>query len=63
MRQKSRKPVGGILQKWEMIEITDPGEIDALERRIRAAEKSLAERDNPTVEHQKSKAKPRKRSR
>ena len=42
------------LLRCEMVPITDPIEIDALERRIRAAEKSIAEPRDST------KAKPRK---
>jgi len=42
------------LQKCEMIPITDPAEIAALERRIREAEKALDGRDY-------AKLKPRKR--
>lgn len=45
MKQKSREPVLGVLQTWDMVEITDPAEIAALERRIGAAEKTIAERE------------------
>ena len=62
MKQKSRKPVRGVLQTWEMIEITDPGEIAALEQRIRAAEKVMAEREKAIATNEKTQnAKPRKR--
>jgi folate-dependent phosphoribosylglycinamide formyltransferase PurN len=44
MNNQSRKTVRGILVKGELVEITDPAEIAALERRVRAAERALAER-------------------
>jgi hypothetical protein len=44
MNNKSRKTVRGILVKGELVEITDPAEIAELERRVRAAEKALADR-------------------
>ena len=55
MKDKSRKPVRGILQEWEMIPITDPAEQAALDRRCREAEKMLARNG------ELKKAKPRKR--
>lgn len=55
MKNKSRKPVKGILQECVIVEITDPAEQAALDRRIREAEKTLAAREAP------KKAKPRKR--
>jgi hypothetical protein len=44
MKSKSRKTVRGILVTGKLVEITDPAEIAALERRIQAAEKALADR-------------------
>lgn len=56
MKNKSRKhPYRPTLVECELIEITDPAEIAALEKRFRAAEKMLAAREAPR------KAKPRKR--
>jgi len=55
MKNKPRKlPYKPTLVEYEMVEITDPAEQAALDRRIRAAEKMLAARDA-------KKAKPRKR--
>ena len=43
MKNKSRKPVvKGILKIGTMIEITDPAEKAALDRRCREAEKAMA---------------------
>jgi hypothetical protein len=62
MKQKSAKPAHGILQTWEMVEITEPAEIAALKRRIKAAEKAMADRERSVATHEKStKGKPRKR--
>jgi hypothetical protein len=52
--KKTRKPVRGILQEWQIIPITDPAEQAALDRRCREAEKMLAGREY-------MKMKPRKR--
>jgi hypothetical protein len=53
MKKKSNPKLPRIVfQRTELIEITDPAEIAALERRIRAAEKAMAGRE----------AAPRKRS-
>jgi len=57
MTQKSRKPVRGMLQTWEMVEITGSAEIAALQRRIRVAEKSLGEREKTGAAHEKSQVK------
>jgi hypothetical protein len=46
MKSKSRKTVPGNFQECKIIPITDPVEIAALERRIQAAEKTLAAREN-----------------
>lgn len=43
MKHRSRKK--GLLQECELIPITDPAEIAALERRIKAAEKIIAARE------------------
>ena len=53
MKNKSRKPVHGILQEWEMIPITDPAEQAALDRRCREAEKMLAGRAEPKKKNNK----------
>lgn len=53
MIQKSRKPFRGTLQTWKMVEITDPAEIAALERRIRVAEKALAQREGMNTKSHK----------
>ena len=44
-----------MLQEWELVEITDPAEQAALDRRCRDAEKMLSGRTDP------KKNKPRKR--
>jgi hypothetical protein len=41
VKNKIRKPVKGILVRAKLIEITDPAEQGALDRRIAAAEKIL----------------------
>lgn len=46
MKSKPRKTVSGNFQECKIIPITDPAEIAALERRIQAAEKVLAAREN-----------------
>jgi hypothetical protein len=46
MKNKSSKTVPGVLQEFKIIPVTDPAEIAALERRVRAAEKALAAREN-----------------
>jgi hypothetical protein len=57
MKKKSEKTFRGpTLQEFEMVPITDPDQIAALERRIREAEKSLAARRLPV-----RKTKPRKK--
>ena len=43
MKSKPRKTVVGTLQICEAVPITDPAEIAALERRIRAAEKVMVD--------------------
>jgi hypothetical protein len=62
MKSKSQNsPYRPTLVKGRLVEITDPAEIAALERRIRAAEKALAERDKAIAAHERSrKAKLRK---
>jgi hypothetical protein len=45
MKNKSRKPVQGILKTGVLVPITDPAEQAALDRRIREAEKAMAERE------------------
>jgi hypothetical protein len=46
MKNKSRKtPFKRPLQEIELIEVTDPGEFAAFERRVRAAEKVMAARE------------------
>lgn len=56
MKNKSRKvPYKPTLVECELVEITDPAEQAALDRRCREAEKMLAAREAP------KKAKPRKR--
>jgi hypothetical protein len=55
MKNKSRRTVPGLLKDFKIIPITDPAEIAAAERRIRAAEKALAARESS------AKPKPRKR--
>jgi hypothetical protein len=52
MKKKTQKKSPGILHNCVIVPITDPVEIEALERRIRAAEKVIAARE----------AAPRKRS-
>ena len=42
MKNKPRKTVRGILQEWEIVPITDPGEQAALDRRCREARNSLS---------------------
>jgi hypothetical protein len=54
MKRKPAKSAHGILQTWEMVEITDPAEIAALERRIRTAEKAIAEREKANATQEKS---------
>ena len=45
MKRKTQKtPAKGILIRGDMIEITDPAEQAALDRRCRAAEKAMAGR-------------------
>lgn len=56
MKKKVRKaPHKPMLQEWELVEITDPAEQAALDRRIREAEKMLAARAAAAIK------KPRKR--
>jgi hypothetical protein len=56
MKNKSRKTQPkSTLVEFELVEITDPAEQPALERRFREAEKMLAGRSEP------KKVKPRKR--
>jgi len=48
MKSKPKKaPRKSLLQRFELIEITDPAEQAALDRRCAEAEKMLAERANP----------------
>jgi hypothetical protein len=54
MKTKSRKPVKGTLVTGRLVEITDPAEIAALERRIRAAEKAMADREKAIAAYEKS---------
>ena len=54
MKSKSRKPVRSSLVECELVEITDPVEIAALERRVRAAEKEIAARDKMISAWEKS---------
>jgi hypothetical protein len=63
MRNKSRKaPYKPTLQTFELVEITDPAEQAALDRRIREAEKMIAQREKMLAEVEApKKAKPRKR--
>jgi hypothetical protein len=63
LKSKSRKtPYKATLVEGRLVEITDPVEIAALERRIRAAEKATAEREKAIAAHENSKkARPRKR--
>jgi hypothetical protein len=57
MKNKPKEtPRKSLLQRFELIEITDPAEQAELDRRCAEAEKMLAERANP------KKAKPRKGS-
>jgi hypothetical protein len=43
MKNKSRKPMPGpTLQVFEMVPITDPAELAAIDRRRKAAEKEVA---------------------
>ena len=61
MKSKSRKPVRSILVKGTLVEITDPAEIAAFERRVRAAEKAMAAREKAlAVLENGSRPKPRK---
>ncbi len=62
MKTKPRKPVKSILVTGKLVEITDPTEIAALERRIRAAEKAMAAREKALAALENgSKPKTRKR--
>jgi hypothetical protein len=49
MKSKSHRPVRSILVTGKLVEITDPAEIAALERRVRAAEKAMAAREKALV--------------
>ena len=49
MKNKTRKTVPGVLQDFKLIPITDPAEIAAVERRIRAAEATNAATGEKTV--------------
>jgi hypothetical protein len=41
-KKSSKKMLGPTLQEFELVPVTDPGEVAALERRCRAAEKAKA---------------------
>jgi hypothetical protein len=44
MRKKSsKKMLGPTLQEYELVPVTDPAELEAVDRRRRAAKKAIAE--------------------
>jgi hypothetical protein len=43
-KKTSKKMLGPTLQEFELVAVTDPGKLAALDRRYRAAEKAVAER-------------------
>lgn len=55
MKSKSRKPaVKRNLHEFRLVEVTDPAEFAELERRVRAAEKAMAEREKAVAVYEKS---------
>lgn len=57
MKNKSRKTMRGLtIQVFESVPITDPAELEAIDRRRKAAEKAMA-----AAERKASKRKPPKR--
>ena len=61
MKNKPRKAPKSVLVEFELLEVTDPAEFAALERRVRAAEKAMAEREKAIASYEARKSKARKR--
>jgi hypothetical protein len=58
MKKKTpKKMLGPTLQEFELVPVTDPAEVAALERRCRAAEKALATGERKDGKRKSSKGK------
>jgi hypothetical protein len=58
MKKKTpRKMLGSTLQEFELVPVTDPAEVAALDRRCRAAEKAMAAAARKTGKRKSSKEK------